>query len=463
MGGSSLAPELFGRVFGPLADGPSLAVLDSTDPGAVLAYAEQLDPARTLFVVATKSGGTPETLSFFKFFYNRVSDRLGMGKAGAHFVAITDPGSKLADLAEHHDFRDIFLNDPNIGGRFSALSYFGLVAASLAGVDVARLLDRATAMMRGCEPSVPVAENPGAWLGAILGELARSGRDKVTFVTSPGLESFGDWAEQLVAESTGKDGVGILPVVGEPLGTIAVYGFDRLFVHLRLEGDDTQDADLAALEAAGYPVIRINLHDAYDLGGQFFLWEFATAVACQRLSVNPFDQPNVESAKVQARNMIAEYKDKGSLPKVEPAPLTGDALAGFLSQAQSGDYIALQAYLQPTPETTQALAKLRLKLRERFRLATTVGYGPRFLHSTGQLHKGDRGNGLFIQLMATPPRDVDIPDEAGKPKSSMTFGILIAAQALGDRQALLDNDRRVIRFDLGSDIAGGLSRLGEAI
>jgi transaldolase/glucose-6-phosphate isomerase len=459
MGGSSLAPELFARVFGPQEDGLSLAVLDSTDPGAVLAHAERLDPAHTLFIVATKSGGTAETLSFFKFFYNWVTDALGPEETGAHFVAITDPGSRLTGIADRYGFRTTFLNDPNIGGRFSVLSFFGLVAAALAGVDVDLLLDRAATMVCACEPSVPVTENPGAWLGGILGELAKSGRDKVTFVISPSIESFGDWVEQLIAESTGKEGTGILPVVGELLGSDDVYDSDRLFVHLRMDGDDAQDADLAALEAAGHPVVRFNLHDVYDLGRQFFLWEFATAVASYRLSINPFDQPNVESAKVQARSMIAEYQEKGTLPTVESAPLTGEALESFMEQAQPGDYVALQAYVQPMPETTRALAELRLKLRERFHLATTVGYGPRFLHSTGQLHKGDRGNGLFIQFTADPPRDADIPDEAGKPESSMTFGVLIAAQALGDRQVLLDNERRVIRFDLGRDAVDGVRRL----
>jgi transaldolase/glucose-6-phosphate isomerase len=463
MGGSSLAPELFSKTFGPLADGLSLAVLDSTDPGAVLAHTERLDPARTLFVIATKSGGTAETLSFFKFFYNWIADALGVNRAGEHFVAITDPGSKLVDIAERYEFRAVFLNDPNIGGRFSALSYFGLLPAAPVGMDVALLLDRAMAMARDCGPAVSAAENPGAWLGAILGELARSGHDKVTFVISPAVASFGDWVEQLVAESTGKEGQGILPVVGEPLGTVGVYGFDRLFVHLRLEGDTTYDADLAALKAAGYPVVRFDLRDVYDLGGQFFLWEFATAVASHRLDINPFNQPNVESAKVQARKMIAEYKEKGVLPDVESAPLTAEALNGFLAQAQPGDYISLQAYVQPTPETDAALAELRLRLRDRFHLATTVGYGPRFLHSTGQLHKGDAGNGLFIQFTHDPPRDAAIPDEAGKPESSVTFGVLIAAQALGDRQALLDNERRVIRFHLWSDVVGGLKRLTEAV
>jgi len=462
MGGSSLAPELFSKVFGAQSNGLSLAVLDSTDPGAVLSQAGQLDPARAFFVVATKSGGTAETLSFFKFFYNRVVDAVGVERAGEHFVAVTDPGSKLVDIATRYKFRACFLNDPNIGGRFSALSYFGLLPAALVGVDVACLLDRAMAMTCGCEPSVPVVDNPGACLGAILGELAKSGRDKVTFAISPAIESFGDWVEQLVAESTGKEGVGILPVVREPLGTVGVYSLDRLFVHIRLDGDATHDADLAALEAVGHPVMRFNLHDVYDLGGQFFLWELATAVACHRLGINPFDQPNVESAKVQARKMIAEYKEKGTLPDVSPAPLTAEALEGFLARANSGDYVTLQAYVQPTPQTDAALAELRLKLRDRYRLATTVGYGPRFLHSTGQLHKGDGGNGLFIQFTHDSQQDADIPDEAGRPESAMTFGVLIAAQALGDRQALLDNDRRVIRFNLGRDVVGELKKRCEA-
>jgi transaldolase/glucose-6-phosphate isomerase len=462
MGGSSLAPELFSKIFAR-ANGLSLAVLDSTDPGALLAQAERLDPARTLFVVATKSGDTVETLSFFKFFYNWVVDASGLGRAGEHFIAINDPGSKLADIAARYEFRACFLNDPNIGGRFSALSYFGLLPAVLAGVDVERLLGQALAMMHTCGPDVPVVDNPAAWLGAILGELDKFGRDKVTFAISPAIASFGDWVEQLIAESTGKKGLGILPVVREPLGAVDVYGPDRLFVHIRLDGDITYDADLAALEAAGYPVVRFDLHDVYDLGGQFFLWELATAVAGYRLGINPFDQPNVESAKAQARKMIAAYKEKGALPPVESVPLTAEALESFIAQAKPGDYVMLQAYVQPTDETDAALAELRLKLRDKLHLATTVGYGPRFLHSTGQLHKGDGGNGLFIQLTHDPLQDVAIPDEAGEPESSITFGVLIAAQALGDRQALLDNDRRVIRFHLGDDVVGGLKKLSEAL
>jgi transaldolase/glucose-6-phosphate isomerase len=479
MGGSSLAPEVFRRTFGFKEGYLDLAVLDSTDPGAVLAQAERLNLARTLFIVATKSGTTVETLSFFKFFYNRVTDAVGASQAGEHFVAITDPGSTLADLADRYGFRATFLNDPNIGGRYSALSYFGLVPAALVGVNVPRLLDRALAVASGCESCVAAGDNLGAWLGAILGELAKAGRDKVTFAISPAIASFGDWVEQLIAESTGKEGRGILPVVGEPLGPPEVYGDDRLFVHLRLDGsagltiggDETHDAaqrpelveGLAALEAAGHPVVRLNLHDPYDLGGQFFLWEIATAVAGHRLGINPFDQPNVEAAKVLARRMVAEYTEKGALPSSESAPLTAEALNGFLSQAQPGDYIALQVYLQPTAATDAALLRLRTRLRDQFRLATTVGYGPRFLHSTGQLHKGDAGRGLFIQFTAEDLRDAPIPDEAGSPDSSITFGVLKAAQALGDQQALLVAGRRVIRFYLGTDVADGLRRLSEAL
>jgi transaldolase/glucose-6-phosphate isomerase len=459
MGGSSLAPEVFRKTYGVRDGYLDLAVLDSTDPGAVLSYAERLDPARTLFIVSTKSGGTVETLSFFKFFYNWVADALGVDRAGEHFIAVTDPGSKLADLAERYRFRATFLNDTNIGGRYSALSYFGLVPAALAGVDVPHLLDCAMAAACAIESCVAARDNPAAWLGVIMGELAKAGRDKVTFVTSPQIASFGDWVEQLIAESTGKEGKGILPVVGEPVGSPGAYSNDRLFVYLRLKDDDTHDAAVQTLEDAGHPVIRLHLRNLYDLGGQFFLWEMATAVAGQRLKINPFDQPNVEAAKVLARQMVAAYREQGALPEDEPAPLTTASLQGFLGRAQLGSYIAIHAYVTPGVETEAALQVLRTQLRDQFRLATTVGYGPRFLHSTGQLHKGDAGNGLFVQFTADNPRDVSIPDEAGSPDSSITFGVLKMAQALGDKQALLDGGRRVIRFHLGTDVVGGLKQL----
>jgi transaldolase/glucose-6-phosphate isomerase len=470
MGGSSLAPEVFSKIFGgQVADMPSLKVLDSTVPGAVLAHAERLDPARTLFIVSTKSGGTVETLSFFKYFYNWTEEALGTERAGEHFVAITDPGSKLDELAQRYEFRATFLNDPNIGGRYSALSFFGLVPAALVGVDIETLLERALTMASNCKPSNWPAkgDNPGAWLGAVLGELAEAGRDKVTLITSPPVASFGDWVEQLIAESTGKEGKGILPVVGEPLGPPAVYGDDRLFIYLQLDGDETSsdeyDAAVQTLKDSGQPVVRLRLRDRYDLGEQFFLWEMATAVASSRLGINPFNQPNVEAAKVLARKAVAAYGESGELPRDEAAPLTTAALSGFLAQAQAGDYVALQAYVQPTAEADAALTALRTRLRDRLRVATTVGYGPRFLHSTGQLHKGDRGNGLFIQFTADDPHDASIPDKAGSAESLMTFGVLKMAQVLGDKQALLDAGRRVIRFHLRDEVVGGLALLAEAL
>jgi glucose-6-phosphate isomerase len=454
MGGSSLAPEVFRNTYGVRKGYLDLTVLDSTDPGAVLNQAEKLNPSKTLFIVSTKSGGTVETLSFFKFFYNRVLEAVGAENAGAHFVAITDPGSHLAELADQYEFRATFLNAPNIGGRYSALSYFGLVPASLIGMDVELLLERASNMVCNCEGcNNPISgDNHCAHLGAILGELAKAGRDKVTLITSPGIRGFGDWVEQLIAESTGKEGKGILPVVGETVGSPEAYDDDRLFVYLKLEGDETFDSILNVLEDTGNPVVRLNLGDLYDLGEQFFLWEMATAVAGYRLGINPFDQPNVESAKVLARKMLTAYQEKGKLPVSNPVlsadgiTVFGDvqantpesALQSFLSQAQPGAYIALQAFVQPTQETDAALQRLRTSLRDETKMAVTTGYGPRFLHSTGQLHKGDAGRGLFIQFTSDSAQDVPIPDEAGASGSSINFGALEMSAALGDNQALLD-------------------------
>ncbi len=455
MGGSSLAPEVFRRAFG-VADGSlDLAVLDTTDPGAVLGFARTLDPARTLFIVATKSGGTVETLSGFRYFYKWTADALGEAQAGAHFVAITDPGSSLVALAARCNFRAVFENNPEIGGRYAALSHFGLVPAALLGVDMRGLLRRAVDAAADSRRE----GNSAAQLGAALGALARAGRDKLTLVLPPQIASFGDWVEQLVAESTGKEGRGILPVVGETLGDPAQYMDDRFFVALELPGENAHSARLAALEAAGDPVVRLPLRDVYDLGAQFFLWEFATAVAGHVLDIQPFDQPNVEAAKNLARKMVAAYHETGTLPEGEAAPFTG--LAQFLEAAPPGDYLCLQAYLTPTPATTAALQTLRHALRDRTGLAVTVGYGPRFLHSTGQLHKGDAGNGLFIQLTADAPEDAPIPDEAGSAASAMSFGVLIQAQALGDYEALktASPPRRVIRFHLSGDPAAALGAL----
>ena len=470
MGGSSLAPELFGRTFSDRQGALQLDVLDSTDPAAVLSWTEKLEPEHTLFIVSSKSGGTVETLSLFKYFYNWLATTVGIEKTGAHFVAITDPGSPLIDVADKHDFRDIFINDPNIGGRYSALSYFGLVPAALVGVDLPRLLKRATQMGQDCSSEIAITDNPAAQLGAALGVLAKAGRDKVTLVTSPQITSFGDWVEQLIAESTGKSGTGILPVVREPIEPSGNFGRDRLFVVIQLANDPLIKTTLETLKVVDQPTLLLRLKDRYDLGGQFFLWELAVAIAGHLLGIHPFNQPNVESAKVRAREMVSEFQKTNQLPSEEPkvkgsgVALFGDvqgnsletAIQGFLSQGLSGapspqskqGYIALQAFILPTQENTDALQSLRLILRDRTGLATTLGYGPRYLHSTGQLQKGDSGQGLFIQITAEHPHDVAIPEKAGSLASSLTFGTLIHAQALGEHQALKQAGRRVLRIHL---------------
>lgn len=476
MGGSSLAPEVFRRIFGTTDGFLDLAVLDSTDPGAVLARAERLDLRRTLFIVSTKSGGTVETFSFLRYFYNLVAEKLGIEAAGRHFLAITDPGSALADLSGKHRFRHTFLNDPEIGGRYSALSCFGLVPAALLGMDIGLLLERAAAAA-DVEFGSRNVDMTGIAFGALLGEVAARGRDKLTFFFSPSLAAFGDWLEQLIAESLGKDGEGILPVVGEELGPPSVYGPDRIFCVIRLAGEQIGQAQRSALIATGHPVVDIELADSYDLGGQCFFWEMATAAAGWRLAVNPFDQPDVEASKVLARKMIAEYREKGAMPAEIPTlkgknlSVYGDpdarspeeALAVFLGQAKPDGYAALQAYLTPSPRMDELLQRLRMRIRDRYRIATTVGYGPRFLHSTGQLHKGDAGRGLFIQFTMDDARDAAIPDELGRSESAISFGILKQAQAFGDRQALLNAGRRAIRIHLGGKPMEGLSRLTAAL
>lgn len=460
MGGSSLAPEMFARIFGADGDGLRLEILDTTDPDAVLAHARRLDVTKTLFIVATKSGGTAETLSGFAYFYNLVAATVSEKLAGSHFVAITDPGSKLVTMAEKYNFREVFLNDPNVGGRYSVLTFFGLVPAALIGLDVGRLVENAIA----------AGDAAALELGCVLGTLAQAGRDKLTFVLPNAIAPFADWAEQLVAESTGKEGKGILPVVGESVGDGAVYGDDRLFVQFALAGD-------AVALPADQPSIRIELADLYDLGGQFMVWEMATAVSAHIIDVQPFDQPNVESAKIRAREMVAAYRAEGSLPAPAPS-LTADgvrvwaafsasspaaALRHFLAETRPGDYVSIQAYLPPDGATDDALAKLRVAARKHSGLAVTVGYGPRFLHSTGQLHKGDAGNGLFLQLTCDHPDRVPIPDGAETDAASLDFATLIAAQALGDRQALLDGGRRVLRLHVGSDPLAHLASVTRAL
>ncbi len=459
MGGSSLAPDVFSRIFGPQAGYLQLNVLDSTDPDAVRAAQQRLPLAKTLFIVASKSGTTTETLSFFRHFYNQVSEVVGAPTAGEHFIAITDPGTPLADLGRELGFRAVFLNDPTIGGRYSALSHFGLVPAGLAGLDLASLLDSALELAYRCPTCTVTGNLLGAELGAIMGECTKAGRDKLTLVAPPGLAPLGDWVEQLIAESTGKSGTGVLPVVGEPLGSPQVYGDDRVFVFLSLKGQVDDEEPLSVLRDAGHPVVRLTVPDLADLGQFLYIWGLAVPIAGYRLGIHPFNQPNVEAAKVQARELIALYREQGALPDDETSPVEAESLHRFLAEAGPGDYIALQAYLPPNAAITAALQRLRLQLRDRYRLATTVGYGPRYLHSTGQLHKGDRGNGVFVQFTADPELDLPIPDEAGRAASTITFGVLERAQALGDRRALLDAGRPVIHFHLDADPLVGLTRL----
>ena len=467
MGGSSLAPEVYMTTFG--ADkGLPLTVLDSTNPGQVLAVRQKLaDPAKTLFLVSSKSGGTLETLSFYWYFH----DLVGQVKEnpGENFVAITDPDSSLEKLARGKGFCRIFSSPPEVGGRYSALTYFGLVPAALMGINLPKLLRRANSMAKACRGHA--AHNPGLQLGAVMGELALAGRDKITFFTSPRIEAFGMWVEQLIAESLGKHGKGILPVVGEAMGEPAFYNNDRYFVYLRLTGDDNVELDgrVDMLEAAGHPVITVQLDELEDLGQEFFRWEMATATAAAVLKINPFDQPNVEQAKIKAKELMAAFDESGYLPVEAPAldyddidvygPAMGEsvveALKAFLTNYRPGDYVAIMAYLPYGEEIDAALNELRLVLRTGLRSATTIGFGPRFLHSTGQLHKGDGNNGLFIQITHTPPEDAAIPGE------KYTFATLVAAQAQGDYNALRDNGRRLIRFHIeaGMDPAEAIRKL----
>lgn len=464
MGGSSLAPEVFRLTFGVKEGYLDLAVLDSTDPGAVQHYADTHNPEKTLYIVSTKSGGTVETFSFMKFFYNYVSDKIGNEKAGQHFIAITDPGSGLQKVAEELKFRKIFLNDPEIGGRFSVLSLFGCVPAALIGVDLNKFLERVQLVTE--QSKLTDENNLSAKLGCILGELAEQGNDKLTFILSEQIKSFGSWAEQLVAESTGKNGKGILPVDGEEILSPEFYGMDRIFVSIRLTDDVSDQSKIEEMKKMGFPVIEIVWNDLYDLAAEFYRWEFATAIAGWRMWIQPFDQPNVEEAKIIARQFVKEYYEKGKLPELIPSlvekdikvfgEISGNSLKevfnSFLSQSVSGkSYVSIQAYLKPDKETDANLKQLRTEIQKKYKVPVTVGYGPRFLHSTGQLHKGDAGNGLFIQLLANMPDDLPIPDNPGEAKTSITFGVLKTAQAFGDRQALIDNKRKVLTFDLGSN------------
>jgi transaldolase / glucose-6-phosphate isomerase len=471
MGGSSLCPEVLRQTFGPQPGRPELLVLDSTDPDVIAAVTRQIDLDRTLFIIASKSGTTTEPLTFYKYWYALVGQR--KANPGNSFVAITDPGTKMVEMATRDKFRRIFLNRADIGGRYSALSYFGLVPAALMGVDLMKLLDGAERIAHACSVNIQSQANPGVLLGTTMGECAKSRRDKLTLIVDRRLAALGLWIEQLVAESTGKEGQGIIPVNQEPLGPPEVYGEDRVFVSISVgELDSETRASLKALETAGHPIVYRKLNDAYDLGEEFFLWEFATAIAGWMLEINPFDQPNVQESKDATRELLDYFTKHEKLP--EPAAMIRDgglsvftdqtavtlsstgvskALSEHLARVNRGDYISLLVYVEETPEIEATLQTIREYLRDATVCATTVGYGPRFLHSTGQLHKGGPDTGLFIQLTAPDRFDLPIPGEP------YTFSILKQAQALGDFRALSSRGRRLIRVDVGEDPLSGLERL----
>lgn len=462
MGGSSLAPEVFARTF-QRADWPAVLILDSTSPEQIRRVEKTLDPKRTFFLISSKSGGTLETLTHFRYFHRKLASVLGSAaEAGRRFAAITDPGSPLESLARDQGFARVFLSFPDIGGRYSALSYFGLVPAALCGADISRLLDRAMAARRSCDGSLSAAENAGAMLGAALAGLALRGRDKATIVCSPEISSFGTWLEQLIAESTGKEGRGIVPVEGEAPGPPEVYGDDRFFVYERLRGtsDPSRDAGLDALARAGHPVAAFSLRDRYDLGARMFVWEFAVAVAGALLGIDAFDQPNVQESKDNTARVLADYEKTGALPEERAAwsshglDFFGKTLGSFLESARPGrDYVALQAYADRSEENEATLARLRALIRDRTRCAVTVGFGPRFLHSTGQLHKGGPDEGLFLQFVSRPEADVKIPD------SRYGFATFLEAQAVGDAKALNKRHRRFLKVLYRGGSADGLDRL----
>ena len=457
MGGSSLAAEVMRCTFGNLENNfPRLHVLDSTVPAWVHRVGRNIDPAQTLFLVSSKSGSTIEVLSFYRHFRQLVEQAKG-DEAGLNFVAITDEGSGLQRMASEQGFRRTFTNPSDVGGRYSALSYFGLVPAALMGVNVAELLSRAAEMARACEVNSPLEENPGALLGLVAGCSARAGRDKLTIITSPSLASFGLWAEQLVAESTGKEGRGATPIAQEPLGPVEAYGDDRVFVYLRFAGDEDGSADrhVDALKKAGQPVLSAEIKDLHDLGAEFFRWEFAVALAGACLQINPFDQPNVQESKDITKRVLGEYANAGALPALKDE---GD-FSELLAQANPGDFVALMAFADETPELNAAIGALRERILRKHRLPSTFGYGPRFLHSTGQLHKGGANNGLFVQLTCEADPDIPIP---GEPYG---FGALAAAQAVGDFDALRKHGRRAVRVHgrRQQDIAERVRAMGECL
>ncbi len=486
MGGSSLCPEVLSLTY-PQAPGfPRLHILDSTDPAQIKSIEEKIDLAKTLFIVSSKSGSTLEPNIYKQYFFERVQQTIGSEKAGSHFVAITDPGSKMQLVAERDRFLHIFYGLPSIGGRYSALSNFGMIPAAAMGLDTAKFLSRTKEMVEACKPVTPVEQNPGVQLGVVMGTAAKLGRDKITLITSNGISDLGAWLEQLIAESTGKVGKGIIPVDRESLGAPEVYGNDRIFAYLRLEGvsDEEQEAKVSALEKAGHPVVRIVVSDTYGLGQEFFRWEIATAVAGSIIGINAFNQPDVEASKIVTKQLTSAYESSGSLPVEQPivdedgiklfsdeinaaelAKAAGSSSAGklqsylraHLARLGTGDYFAVLGYIEMNPEHETLLQNLRLAVRDRKHVATVLGFGPRYLHSTGQAYKGGPNSGVFLQITCDDAQDLQVPGQ------KYTFGIVKAAQARGDFQVLADRKRRALRVHIGSDIKAGLSKLAKLV
>ena len=483
MGGSSLGPEVLATTFKQIAGFPKLHVLDSTDPAQVRAMAERINLKKSLLIVSSKSGGTTEPNVMKDYFYARVSAAVGTQKVGGHFVAVTDPGSSLEKVAKQQGFARIFHGDPSIGGRYSVLSPFGMVPAAAAGVDVTKLLNLAGQMMRSCGPDVPPSENPGVQLGLAMGHAGLAGHDKVTIFASKSIADFGAWAEQLIAESTGKNGKGLIPIDNEPLGAPSVYGNDRVFIDLKVDGDDDAQHDnkLAALEKAGHPVIRIAVTSPYHLGQEFFRFEIATAIAGSVLGIDPFNQPDVEAAKIKTRDLIAAFEKEGSLPQEKPVVTDGyigiytdeanatalkaagaattltSWLKAQLSRVIAGDYVALLGYIEHNKNNIAKLQSMRMAIRDAKHVATCSEFGPRFLHSTGQAYKGGHDSGVFIQITADTADDLDVPGQKA------SFGTIIAAQARGDFGVLTERGRRAIRIHIAGDLHSGLKALDAAI
>ena len=480
MGGSSLCPEVLRMTFGKVKGFPELHVLDSTDPAQIKAIEARVDLKSTICIVSSKSGSTLEPNIYKQYFFDRVKAKVGEKEAGNRFIAITDPGSKMQQVAEADKFRKIFMGVPSIGGRYSALSNFGMVPAAVMGLDVAKFLKNTEEMVKACGDSSAPDSNPGVILGNILGVAAKQGRDKITFITSPGISDLGAWLEQLIAESTGKIGKGIIPVDRERLAKPAAYGNDRVFAYLRLatKPNKVQDAAVAALEKAGHPVVRITLPNTYNLGQEFFRWEIATAVAGSIIGINAFNQPDVEASKIETKKLTSQYETTGSLPPESPffeekgiklfadekniAALKGgaklaDVLKAHLSRLGAGDYFAVLGYITMNPANEKSLQTIRHAVRDKKKVATVLGFGPRFLHSTGQAYKGGPNSGVFLQITCDDAKDLPVPGQ------KYTFGIVKAAQARGDFAVLAERGRRALRVHLGKNLKSGLAALTKAV